>query len=206
MTTHAAVVHVRNIIPRATDEQRDGLHRTPAIATRGLLAVEPWLAGVNVWEPACGDGAISKVLEKDGDCRVLSTDLVDHGYGRRADFLTCQRPRFKYRVILTNPPFRFARDFVDRGIELRAQKVIILARLLWLEGDSSKNSKREWFEQTGLTRVWVFSKRINVPPARYKEVREDGTGGMVAFAWYVWERGHRGLVTLGFIGRKEMGL
>ena len=39
----------------------------------------------NIWECACGQGHLSKVLEKEHN--VLSTDLVDRGYGQRADFL-----------------------------------------------------------------------------------------------------------------------
>ena len=34
----------------------------------------------NIWEPACGEGHISKVLENHG-YNVFSTDLVDRGYG-----------------------------------------------------------------------------------------------------------------------------
>jgi len=34
-----------------------------------------------IWEPACGDGAISRVLEAAG-YQVISTDLIDRGYGQ----------------------------------------------------------------------------------------------------------------------------
>lgn len=34
----------------------------------------------NIWECACGEGHISKVLEQNG-YEVLSTDLIDRGYG-----------------------------------------------------------------------------------------------------------------------------
>lgn len=74
---------------------------TPPEATRALLAAEAFDGGI--WEPACGDGAISKVLEKAG-YDVTSTDLVDHGYGQHGvDFLTQHLPRAKH--IVTNPPY-----------------------------------------------------------------------------------------------------
>jgi hypothetical protein len=57
----------------------------------------------SIWEPACGDGAISKVLEAAG-YTVISTDLVDRGYGHGGhDFLKSETPLG--RNIITNPPY-----------------------------------------------------------------------------------------------------
>ena len=50
-----------------------------------LLELEPF--DKLVWEPACGQGHLSKVLVKNGHV-VFSTDLVDYGYGDgQLDFL-----------------------------------------------------------------------------------------------------------------------
>ena len=51
---------------------------TPPEAIRALLSVETFEG--SIWEPACGDGAISKVLLEAGH-EVVSTDLIDRGYG-----------------------------------------------------------------------------------------------------------------------------
>ena len=51
---------------------------TPPEAVRALLSVETFEG--SIWEPACGDGAISKVLLEAGH-EVVSTDLIDRGYG-----------------------------------------------------------------------------------------------------------------------------
>ena len=71
----------------------------------------------NIWEPACGMGHLSKVLEDLGH-NVLSTDLIDRGYGivnSDTDFLNG-----KYYThtkfdgdILTNPPYKYAKEFVE---------------------------------------------------------------------------------------------
>ena len=53
-------------------------YATPPEATRALLSVEDF-DGL-VWEPACGHGAISRVLVNAG-YSVVSTDLIDRGYG-----------------------------------------------------------------------------------------------------------------------------
>lgn len=69
-----------------------------------------------VWEPACGDGAISRVLagRRFG---VINTDLIDRGYGvGGVDFLALQSR--KARQIVTNPPFKHAEQFIRDGFKL----------------------------------------------------------------------------------------
>lgn len=74
---------------------------TPPEATRALLSVESFEG--DIWEPACGDGAISKVLEAAG-YQVVSTDLIDRGFGAGGqDFLKSPEPLA--RNIITNPPY-----------------------------------------------------------------------------------------------------
>ena len=74
---------------------------TPPEATRALLSVESFEG--DIWEPACGDGAISKVLEAAG-YQVVSTDLIDRGYGAGGhNFLNSDKPLAKN--IITNPPY-----------------------------------------------------------------------------------------------------
>ena len=68
-----------------------------------------------VWECACGEGHISKTLEKHG-YRVLSTDLIDRGYGHQQDFLeTTMHNSFVSMDIITNPPFALAEQFVEHA-------------------------------------------------------------------------------------------
>jgi len=57
-------------------ERRDDLYETPECATRALLAVESLPQGT-VWEPACGPGAIVRVLRAAGH-QVYATDLVKY--------------------------------------------------------------------------------------------------------------------------------
>lgn len=74
---------------------------TPPEATLALLSAEQFDGPI--WEPACGTGRISEVLIGAGH-RVVSTDLVDYGYGQSGrDFLGEQMPLA--RNIVTNPPY-----------------------------------------------------------------------------------------------------
>ncbi len=101
---------------------------TPPEATRALLSAESFDG--SVWEPACGKGAISKVLEAHG-YDVVSTDLVDHGYGRAGiDFLDQNLPKAKH--ICTNPPYGrgLADAFIRKALAMTAHTSGKVAMLL----------------------------------------------------------------------------
>lgn len=156
-------------------------YRTCPEAVHALLAVEPF-EGL-IWEPACGDGAISKILIDHGK-KVYSSDLYDYGYGESdRDFLITSVPDGVMHII-TNPPFKLSAQFARRGVPIIRKyggKLALLNRLLWLEGVARK----ELFADTGLSRVWVFSRRL--PMMHRPGYKGKRTTPMVAFAWYVWD-------------------
>ncbi len=164
--------------------EKDDFYRTPEACTRALLGVERF--GPLVWEPACGDGAISAVIEGwAGIRKVLSTDLVDHGYGRAGvDFLSERRLPEPHCDIVTNPPFRLADEFALHALALGARKVALLGRTAWLEG--AARYRRLWSVHPP-SRIWQFCKRQTL----WRGDRESpGKGGTTAYAWFVWDRSH----------------
>ncbi len=182
---HYAAGHIRT---KAKGE-RDHFYPTPPWATAALLKVEPF-SGV-VWEPACGDGAMSCVLEQAG-LEVISTDLIDRGYGTGGvDFLLDYQTRADH--VVTNPPFKLAEDFVRHARARCPGKVAMLCRLAWLEGQS----RGRLFAAHPPARVWVFSRRVKFRPARL--AGDDDDGGPIAFAWYVWDRAHVGPTHLAWL-------
>lgn len=94
-----------------------------------------------IWEPACGEGHISKVLDA-FHYSVWSTDLIDRGYGDGClDFLTATE---KWPGdIITNPPYKYALEFVEKALELipTGNKVAMFLKLQFLEG----KKRREFF-------------------------------------------------------------
>lgn len=168
-----------------TDEP--DFYRTWPPATRALCRLERLSEVGTIWEPACGDGAMSEVMIAEG-CDVASTDLHDRGYGYSGvDFLNLYddlTPRFD--AIVTNPPFARGQvvAFADRALRLAKKRVILFGRLTFLEG----KRRRAWFGDTGLTRVWVSSARI--PMAKYEQELQGRLARMVAFAWFVWDLEH----------------
>jgi len=101
---------------------------TPPEATRALLSAERFDG--DIWEPACGNGAIAKELIAKG-YQVIATDLIDHGYGTSGlDFLTTEFPRAK--SIVTNPPYGrgLADRFLNHALRLTAMTGGSVAMLL----------------------------------------------------------------------------
>ena len=149
---------------------------TPRWATFALIDNERFEG--DIWESACGDGAMSRVLEETG-CSVSSSDLYDRDYGDVGiDFLTAHR---RADNIVTNPPYNCAEGFVANGVKLANRKFALLLRLAFLEG---AKRARTIFTECPPSRVWVFSERITFYPVGV-EVKGTGT---TAYAWFVWDK------------------
>lgn len=161
---------------------------TPPEATLALLSKVRFEG--RIWEPACGRGDISEVLIKQG-YSVVSTDLIDRGYGYGGiDFLT-NWSRLAPNII-TNPPYKLAQEFAEHAlIDLRVDKLCLLLKLAFLEGVE----RAKFFNLYPPKWVYVFSKRLTMT----KNGEEKRSSGMIAFAWYVWERGHLDYPRIGWI-------
>ncbi len=171
------------------NREKDDFYPTPPHATEALLDRETF-EGM-IWEPACGDGAISQVLKGRG-YHVESTDLVDRGYGvPRVDFL--MEFRGLCPNIITNPPYKYCTEFAWKALDLATAKVAFLCRLQFLES----LSRRALFEAFPPARVWVFSERVKI--YRGRQATEDDGGGMIPQAWFVWDKAHKGATELGWI-------
>src|SRR6266478_2817313 len=137
---------------RFADLDGPDFYPTPRWATFALIDNEPFQG--DIWECACGDGAMSHVLEETGQ-RVRSSDLYDRGFGEIGhDFLNTER---RYQNIVTNPPFHSAQGFVAVGLKQAQKKLALLLRLAFLEG---ANRAETIFFAHPPSRVWVFSERI----------------------------------------------
>ncbi len=167
-------------LKRFADLEGPDFYPTPEWATHALIGGEKFEG--RIWEPACGDGAMVRVL-KDTGCPVDATDLFDRGYGEPGvDFLKSDR---LVENIVSNPPYNSAEGFVEAGLRQSTRKLCLLLRLAFLEGS---NRQRTIFANTSPARVWVFSERITFYPSG-AVVKGTGT---TAYAWFVWDKQARG--------------
>ena len=148
---------------------------TPPELTQALLLRESF--SNRVLEPACGDGAISRVLEAHG-YQVFSSDVEYRGYGvpESLDFLNTQ---YACGDIVTNPPFKLANRFIEHAMhDLTVRKMALLMKLSALESQSRKPLLERY-----LQRVYVFSERVSF----FRNGKpESNNGGMLAFAWFIF--------------------
>lgn len=167
------------------NQHPDGFYPTPPRGVRALLAHEAF-AGV-IWECACGDGAISRILEAAG-FEVISTDLVDRGYGRGGhDFLADHATLVDH--IVTNPPFSPPRGLAARFVEHALTRirpggsVCMLLRCAW----EAPQAHRRLMARC--VRKYTFSRRLRMHRGGYTGKQHSS---QLDVSWYVFANEHRG--------------
>lgn len=163
-------------------------YETPLVAVKALADSEH--LPPSIWEPCCGPGNIVKYL-RDAGHTVSASDIKDYGCPDSfvADFLDEEVwPKNKFDAIVTNPPFRQGDAMIRRALRI-CPKVFIFQRLLFLEGQ-----RRSDILDNNLRRVHVFKSRLPMMH-RYGYSGKKSTS-QVPYAWYVFERGYTGPVTI----------
>ena len=173
-----------------TDKERvlNDFYATPSDAVEKLLEHEEFS---KVWECACGQGHISKVLNAHGILH-RSSDLIDRQYGEIENFL--QSHYRHWGDIVTNPPFSKSTEFVYKAMDLLedGRKLALLLRIQFLESVKRKTL----FEQHPPKHIYVFSRTIRC--ARNGDF-EHATGNASTYAWFVWVKGFYGEPTVRWI-------
>lgn len=160
---------------------------TPPEATRALLSVEDFDGPI--WEPACGDGRIAKVLADHGH-DVVSTDLVAYGFGESGvDFLKQTEARAKH--IVTNPPYGFglADRFVRRALELTQWTGGKVAMLLNMHSLCHRY-RTDWWREIPPARLYAIDDIVCWPEDRYGPPPPHFTKHR--YVWAVWTHDHKG--------------
>lgn len=135
-----------------------------------------------VYEPACGDGAITKVFEEKGH-RVISSDLFPQMEGAQVkDFIN--EPFIIDEggtVFVTNPPYAmpYIDQFIDRMIDMVHNDGIVAAMLMRNEVDCAQ-SRRKYFEECPYFHSkLVLNWRPRWIPGSTGSPRHN-------YAWYIW--------------------
>jgi hypothetical protein len=182
-----SLTHAANPGRHSVAARKDDLYETPPEAVQALLKVEG--LPESIWEPACGPGSIVGILRAAGH-QVRATDLNDYGCPDSesgVDFLMERAPWDG--AIVTNSPYKLAGQFVAHALTL-CPRVIMLLRLAFLESER----RSPILENCGLTRVHVFRKRL--PMMHRHGWQGPRASSSIAFAWFVWDRAHRGKTEL----------
>ncbi|NKJ34129.1 SAM-dependent methyltransferase [Rhizobium sp. SG570] len=176
----------------ATKEERsNNLYQTPPEAMWALLALEKFEG--TIWEPACGRGAIVRLLEAAGHDDLILSDIVDYGTADQfgavqdvCDFMATEPMDGRPVSIVTNPPYgENLNAFVAHALRVhRPRKMALLLNINFYFGfeDADRNFALQDHKPS---RIWAFSHRLPM-------MHRDGWDGPVSTssmntAWFIWE-------------------
>lgn len=143
-----------------------------------------------ILEPAAGGGHIIDVLYEyfphakiDGvDIEPKREDIVE------LDFLETEGFN-NYDLVITNPPFKLAREFITKSLELSNRYVMYYLKIQFLEG----KTRKDWFKTLPMKYVYVYSYRSN--PLRNGELLDERGkpwSSTMCFAWFVFDKQYTG--------------
>lgn len=153
----------------------------------------PW----RVWECACGEGHLAKRLKEHG-CDVFASDLVNRGYGiGDVDFLKQDEMLFACRCIITNPPYKYATEFVLHALDLLddGDRAVFFLKTSFLEG---KKRYERLFKPFPPKKIYQFKGRVLCAKNGDFESMKK-VGGAVSYAWYEWVKGYDGVTNICWI-------
>jgi hypothetical protein len=176
-------------------EGRD-FYATPGWVTEALLRHVRFRDGP-VWEPCCGDGAMSTMLAAHG-YEVVSTDIADRGFGAPGiDFLACHSVPPRCRSIVTNPPYGDSGShkgqakssaamlaFVAHALALTAMvqgQLALLVRLQWMAGQRAA----DLLSSGPFAATIILTRRI-----QWFEMGEQTNTAQHHHAWVVFDHHH----------------
>lgn len=166
--------------------KKSDFYETPYSITRRFLHHNCFSRKLQVLEPACGEGAIVRVLQEYGFSSVIH-------YDKEVDYLTESK---SYDYVITNPPFSLAKEFILKSSEVATVGFSLLLPLSYLHG---KQRYDEIYSRSDyrLKFVDVFTRY----PLLGDALRPDGkySTGMMVYAWFTWERSHTGYPTIRWI-------
>ncbi len=158
----------------------DDFYETPAWGVRAIVPHLGLRPSDRVLDPCCGRGAITQALPSDLDLVGLELDAgraseaASLGHTVQCRDALAPEPWPAHRVLLTNPPYRLALEFVERALREAAPRgvVAMLLRLGFLE-----SKKRAAFHQQHPADVFVLSERPSF----------TGRGtDAAAYGWFLW--------------------
>lgn len=165
------------------DRQSEDYYATDPKAAVMLMELERF--NNNIWECASGENHLAKPLQ-DAGYNVRTSDIIKRTPTTEIiDFLQCNESW--NGDIITNPPYKYAQQFVEKSMELvgNGNKVAMFLKLQFLEGKKRKSLFKKYPPKI----VYVSSSRINCAKNGNFDQCESSA---VAYAWFIWEKGYTG--------------
>lgn len=173
--------------------ETDDFYPTPPEPTRAIITAEyQRLKDFElIWEPAAGDGAMCRELERAG-FKTYASDLVDRGCGAEIKSFYDYR-KAPAKAIMTNPPFKECsgnNGWIRHALEtLGIEYMLLLLPLSWV--GAAKERGKLWADHTP-SRIYAMRWRIDF----------TGQGASpVLNAWFCFDKKYEGQTTFHVLDR-----
>ena len=170
------------------ERQKDDAYYTPDWVTKALIPHIPSRVK-SIWEPACGTNKIVNVFHREFpiDVKVHGTDIQDD-----QDFLATHI-HGRYDAIITNPPFKQSKQFIEHALDLMQSTNGFVAMLLPSDYDHAK-TRQHLFKNCP-----QFSKRLVLTRRIVWFERDDGTDNPSGnHSWWMWDWRQKGPSTIDY--------
>lgn len=151
---------------------------TPPEVTQALLQELKLDKATKIWEPACGEGHMAKVIEAAGYL-TKSSDLFDRGYGEHGVDFTKQTDNRGCQWMITNPPFNEAVAFIEKAASLQ------------LDGFALLLKSQFWHAKKRLIVFEAYTPAAIMPLTWRPDFTEGERGGSPTMdtLWTIWKKG-----------------
>ena len=181
---------------RSNKRHKDDAYSTPKWLTRALMGRLNLSKDARILEPACGTGSIVEVLrEQDyrnvwiGEKNLVKLVRCSRRYGcpvaSYSDYLAFDESNLGWDLIVTNPPYTLALEFIQKSFKLSSSlwaDHALIAMLLRVNFVGS--GERAEFHNEHPSELLVTPRR---PSFTY-----DGKTDATEYAWFVWGTGQEG--------------
>ena len=158
---------------RGTVRGEQDFYETPDWLTKAIIPILRPYEPRRILEPACGKGAIVRVLETAFPEAIIDATDINTG----CDFLDRRNHEPVYDLIVTNPPYRLALEFIKRGLELRRTEKSVVCMLLRVNFLGAQG-RAAWLRQ--------HTPSIHVSPRRPSFTGRSRTDA-TEYCWMVWD-------------------
>jgi hypothetical protein len=197
MGSHSATERAKDDFYQSSPEIANALFECVKTGIKGNKVYATGLENTVIIDSSVGTGVLLEPFKK--VCwYFIGYDIADRGYEkvRVQDWLTVQPGDeakeiwyFRHpKIIVQNPPFKLALEFVQHGLELlnKGELLFSLHRIQFLE--TRERFAKLYGNKQKPKYVFVFANRVTcVAP----DVPNKGQGAM-CYAWFMWQKGFRG--------------